>query len=75
MTAAKGVFFEDLSVGQEASLSNTVSGAHIVALEPNAFVVGDRSAAAIVIRPGAVGIAGIAPIVGKVVDVIKRLEV
>ena len=40
MTAAKGVFFEDLSVGQEASLSNTVSGANIVAF---AEISGDRN--------------------------------
>lgn len=40
MTAAKGVFFEDLSVAQEASLSNTVSGANIVAF---AEISGDRN--------------------------------
>ena len=40
MTAAKGVFFEDLSLGQEASLSNTVSDADIVAF---ADVSGDRN--------------------------------
>lgn len=40
MTAANGVFFEDLSVGQEASLSNTVSEADIVAF---AGVSGDRN--------------------------------
>ncbi len=40
MTAAKGVFFEDLSVGQEASLSNTVGGANIVAF---ADISGDRN--------------------------------
>ena len=40
MTAAKGVFFEDLSLGQEASLSNTVSEADIVAF---ADVSGDRN--------------------------------
>jgi 3-hydroxybutyryl-CoA dehydratase len=40
MTAAKGVFFEDLSVGQEASLSNTVSEADIVAF---ADISGDRN--------------------------------
>ena len=40
MTAAKGVFFEDLSVGQEASLSNTVSEATIVAF---ADISGDRN--------------------------------
>jgi len=40
MTAAKGVFFEDLSVGQEASLSNTVSEANIVAF---AEISGDRN--------------------------------
>lgn len=40
MTAAKGVFFEDLSVGQEASLSNTVSDATIVAF---ADISGDRN--------------------------------
>lgn len=39
-SAAKGVFFEDLSVGQEASLSNTVGEGDI-----NAFaeVTGDRN--------------------------------
>lgn len=39
-TAAKGVYFEDLSVGEEASLSNTVTEADI-----NAFaeVSGDRN--------------------------------
>jgi len=40
MTAANGVFFEDLNVGQEASLSNTVSGANIVAF---AEISGDRN--------------------------------
>ena len=40
MTAAKGVFFEDLSVGQEATLSNTVSEADIVAF---ADISGDRN--------------------------------
>jgi len=40
MTAAKGVFFEDLSVGQQASLSNTVSEATIVAF---ADISGDRN--------------------------------
>jgi len=40
MTAAKGVFFEDLSVGQAATLSNTVSGANIVAF---AEISGDRN--------------------------------
>lgn len=40
MTAAKGVFFEDLSVGQEASLSNTVSEGNIVAF---AEISGDRN--------------------------------
>ncbi|MGI9403174.1 MAG: MaoC family dehydratase, partial [Hyphomicrobium sp.] len=40
MTAAKGVFFEDLSLGQEASLSNTVSEADIVAF---ADISGDRN--------------------------------
>ena len=40
MTAAKGVFFEDLSVGQEASLSNTVSEANIVAF---AEISGDQN--------------------------------
>ncbi|MEE8296453.1 MAG: MaoC family dehydratase [Hyphomicrobium sp.] len=40
MTVAKGVFFEDLSVGQEASLSNTVSEANIVAF---AEISGDRN--------------------------------
>lgn len=40
MTAAKGVFFEDLRVGQEASLSNTVSEANIVAF---AEISGDRN--------------------------------
>ena len=40
MTAAKGVFFEDLSLGQEACLSNTVSEADIVAF---ADVSGDRN--------------------------------
>jgi 3-hydroxybutyryl-CoA dehydratase len=39
-TAAKGVFFEDLSVGQEASLSKTVSEAEIVAF---AEVSGDKN--------------------------------
>ena len=38
--AAKGVFFEDLSVGQEASLSNTVTEADIVAF---AEVSGDKN--------------------------------
>ncbi len=39
-SAAKGVYFEDLSVGQEASLSNTVTEADI-----NAFadISGDRN--------------------------------
>ncbi len=40
MTAANGVFFEDLSLGQEASLSNTVSEADIIAF---AGVSGDRN--------------------------------
>ena len=40
MAAAKGVFFEDLSVGQEAGLSNTVSEANIVAF---AEISGDRN--------------------------------
>ena len=40
MTAANGVFFEDLSLGQEASLSNTVSEPDIVAF---AGVSGDRN--------------------------------
>ena len=40
MTAAKGVFFEDLSVGHEASLSNTVSEGNIVAF---AEISGDRN--------------------------------
>ncbi len=40
MTAANGVFFEDLSLDQEASLSNTVSEADIVAF---ASVSGDRN--------------------------------
>ena len=40
MTAAKGVFFEDLSLGQEASLSNTVSEGNIVAF---AEISGDRN--------------------------------
>ena len=40
MTAAKGVFFEDLSLGQEACLSNTISEADIVAF---ADVSGDRN--------------------------------
>jgi len=39
-TAAKGVFFEDLSLGQEASLSHTVSEADIAAF---AEVSGDRN--------------------------------
>jgi 3-hydroxybutyryl-CoA dehydratase len=39
-TAAKGVFFEDLSVGQEASLSTTVSEADIVAF---AEISGDKN--------------------------------
>lgn len=39
-TAAKGVFFEDLSVGQEASLSKTVSEADIVAF---AEISGDKN--------------------------------
>jgi 3-hydroxybutyryl-CoA dehydratase len=39
-TAAKGVYFEDLSVGQEASLANTVSEADIVAF---ADISGDRN--------------------------------
>jgi 3-hydroxybutyryl-CoA dehydratase len=39
-TAANGVFFEDLSVGQEASLSKTVSEADIVAF---AEISGDRN--------------------------------
>ena len=39
-TAAKGVFFEDLSVGQEASLSKTVSEAEIVAF---AEISGDKN--------------------------------
>jgi 3-hydroxybutyryl-CoA dehydratase len=39
-TAAKGVYFEDLSVGQEASLSNTVTEATIAAF---AEVSGDRN--------------------------------
>ena len=39
-TAAKGVYFEDLSVGQEASLSNAVSEATIAAF---AEVSGDRN--------------------------------
>jgi 3-hydroxybutyryl-CoA dehydratase len=38
--AAKGVFFEDLSVGQEASLSKTVTEADIVAF---AEVSGDKN--------------------------------
>jgi 3-hydroxybutyryl-CoA dehydratase len=38
--AAKGVFFEDLSVGQEASLSRTVTEADIVAF---AEVSGDKN--------------------------------
>ena len=38
--AAKGVFFEDLSVGQEASLSSTVTEADIVAF---AEVSGDKN--------------------------------
>ena len=40
MIAAKGIFFEDVSLGQEASLSNTVSEADIVAF---ADVSGDRN--------------------------------
>jgi len=40
MIAAKGIFFEDISLGQEASLSNTVSEADIVAF---ADVSGDRN--------------------------------
>jgi 3-hydroxybutyryl-CoA dehydratase len=40
VTAAKGVFFEDLSVGQEASLSTTVSEADIVAF---AEISGDKN--------------------------------
>lgn len=40
MTAAKGVFLEDLSLGQEASLSKPVSEADIVAF---ADVSGDRN--------------------------------
>lgn len=40
MTAAKGVFLEDLSLGQQASLSNPVSQADIVAF---ADVSGDRN--------------------------------
>jgi 3-hydroxybutyryl-CoA dehydratase len=39
-TAAKGVFFEDLSVGQKASLSKTVTEADIVAF---AEVSGDKN--------------------------------
>ncbi len=39
-TAAKGVFFEDLSVGQEASLPKTVSEADIVAF---AEISGDKN--------------------------------
>jgi 3-hydroxybutyryl-CoA dehydratase len=39
-TAAKGVFFEDLSVGEEASLSTTVSEADIVAF---AEISGDKN--------------------------------
>ena len=39
-TAAKGVFFEDLSVGQEASLSKTVTGADIAAF---AEISGDKN--------------------------------
>jgi len=39
-TAANGVFFEDLSVGQEASLSKTVTEADIVAF---AEVSGDKN--------------------------------
>jgi 3-hydroxybutyryl-CoA dehydratase len=38
--AAKGVFFEDLSIGQEASLAKTVSEADIVAF---AQVSGDKN--------------------------------
>jgi 3-hydroxybutyryl-CoA dehydratase len=39
-TAAKGVYFEELSVGQEASLAKTVSEADIVAF---ADISGDRN--------------------------------
>jgi 3-hydroxybutyryl-CoA dehydratase len=39
-TAAKGVFFEDLSVGQEASLSKTVTEAEIAAF---AEISGDKN--------------------------------
>ena len=39
-TAAKGVYFEDLSLGQEASLAKTVSEADIVAF---ADISGDRN--------------------------------
>jgi len=39
-TAAKGVFFEDLSVGQEASLSKTVTEADIAAF---AEISGDKN--------------------------------
>jgi 3-hydroxybutyryl-CoA dehydratase len=39
-TAAKGVFFEDLSVGQEASLSKTVTEANIAAF---AEISGDKN--------------------------------
>ena len=39
-TAANGVFFEDLSVGEEASLSTTVSEADIVAF---AEISGDKN--------------------------------
>jgi 3-hydroxybutyryl-CoA dehydratase len=39
-TASKGVYFEDLSVGQEASLSNTVTEATIAAF---ADVSGDKN--------------------------------
>jgi 3-hydroxybutyryl-CoA dehydratase len=40
VTAAKGVYFEELSVGQEASLAKTVSEADIVAF---ADISGDRN--------------------------------
>jgi len=39
-TAAKGVYFEDLKVGQEASLSNTVTEADIAAF---AEISGDKN--------------------------------
>ena len=39
-TAAKGVYFEDLSLGQEASLAKTVSEADIIAF---ADISGDRN--------------------------------